>query len=80
MALSPATPAGARSPALTLVSLETLPCGCVTAVYRARPTVVEVDVVEAKGPHCRFFGHRTGQVTRLGVPDPLDADGDEPRV
>ena len=80
MALIPAAAFGARSAALTLVTLETLPCGCVTAVYRARPTVVEVDVVEAKGPHCRFFGHRAGQVTRLGVPDPLDSEGAEPLV
>lgn len=77
---APAPVGGSRATALTLVCLETLPCGCVTAVYRARPTVVEVDVVEAKGPHCRFFGHRTGQVTRLGMPDPMDIEGDEPRV
>lgn len=71
---------GTRATALTLVTLQTMPCGCVAAVYRARPTVVEVDVVEAKGPHCRFFGHRSGQVMRLGVPDPMNAEGGEPRV
>ena len=76
----PSMPLWARSPALTFVMLETLPCGCVTAVYRARPLVVEVDIVEAKGPHCRFFGHEAGQVMRLGVPDPLDIEGDEPRI
>jgi hypothetical protein len=71
---------GARAAAFTLVTLETMPCGCVAAIYRARPTVVEVDVVEAKGPHCRFFGHRAGQVMRLGVSDPASVEGGEPRV
>jgi hypothetical protein len=81
MALVPLTPDASRStPALTLVTLETQPCGCVTAVYRAQPGVVEVDVVEAKGPHCLFFGHRTGQVVRLGMPGPPDIEGDEPRI
>jgi len=80
MALIPSMPLGPRSPSLTFVTLETLPCGCVTAVYRVHPKVVEVDIVEAKGPHCRFYGHRAGQVMRLGVPDPLDVEGDEPRV
>ncbi len=80
MALIPSMAPGARSAALTLVMLESMPCGCVTGVYRARPTVVELDIVEAKGPHCRFFGHRAGQVMRLGVPDPLDIEGDEPRI
>ena len=56
--------------ALTLVTLQTMPCGCVAAIYRARPTVVEVDVLEAKGPHCRFYGHRPGEVIDLGVSDP----------
>ena len=57
-----------RSDAMTLLALETMPCGCVAGVYQARPTVVEVEFVEAKGPHCVFSGHRTGKVTRLGVP------------
>ena len=65
MAVIPAAALGIPQAALALVMLETLPCGCITAVYRASPTVVEVDVVEAKGPHCRFFGHRAGQVMRL---------------
>ena len=81
MALFPSTSrVGARSTGLTLVTLETMPCGCVNAVYRARPTVVELDIVEAKGPHCRFYSHRTGQVMRLGVPDPLVTEGNEPQV
>lgn len=77
MALTPASARGTRTPGLTFVTLETLPCGCVTALYRARPTVVEVDVVEAKGPHCRVFRHRAGQVIGLGVPEPLETDTDD---
>jgi hypothetical protein len=80
MAVIPSLVRGTRAAALTLVTLQTMPCGCVTAVYRARPTVVEVDIVEAKGPHCRFFQHRAGQVTRLGTPDPFSIEGGEPQV
>ena len=63
-----------------LEALEGLPCGCVAGVYQARPTVVEVEFVEAKGPHCVFSGHRTGKVTRLGVPENLMAETGEPLV
>jgi hypothetical protein len=66
--------------AMTLVTLQPMPCGCVAAIYRARPTVVELELVEAKGPHCRFYGHRTGQVISLGVPDMLGRGGPEPTV
>jgi len=52
---------------MTLVTLLNKPCGCVAAVYRARPTFMEVELVEAKGPHCLFYGHRTGQVISLGM-------------
>jgi hypothetical protein len=69
-----------RAAALTLVTLVTLPCGCVSGVYRARPTVVELELLEAKGPHCLFYRHRAGQVTRLGVPDNLEAEGGEAEV
>jgi hypothetical protein len=69
-----------RAAAMTLLNLETLPCGCVAGVYQARPTVVEVEFVEAKGPHCLFSRHRTGQVTRLGVPEMMVADTGEPLV
>jgi hypothetical protein len=69
-----------RTAAMTLLALETMPCGCVAGVYQARPTVVEVEFVEAKGPHCVFSGHRTGQVTRLGMPDSMLADTGEPLV
>jgi hypothetical protein len=56
-----------RSATMTLLALEPLPCGCVAGVYQARPTAVEVEFVEAKGPHCLFTGHRAGQVSRLGI-------------
>ena len=74
------TPRRHRADAMTLLALETMPCGCVAGVYQARPTVVEVEFVEAKGPHCVFSGHRTGKVTRLGVPENLTADTGEPLV
>jgi hypothetical protein len=74
------TPGRHRSAAMTLLALETMPCGCVAGVYQARPTVVEVEFVEAKGPHCVFSGHRAGQVTRLGMPESLMADTGEPLV
>jgi len=69
-----------RAAAMTLLALETLPCGCVAGVYQARPTVVEVEFVEAKGPHCVFSRHRTGHVTRLGVPESMVADTGESLV
>jgi hypothetical protein len=76
------TPKAVRPPgaAMTLATLQTLPCGCIAAIYRAYPTDVEVELVEAKGPHCRFFRHRAGQVISLGVPDVVDSEGTEPRV
>lgn len=67
-----------RAASMPLLALETLPCGCVAAVYQAPPTVVEVEFVEAKGPHCVFSWHRTGQVTRLGVPESMVSDAGEP--
>ena len=68
-----ATPHRSTRPApLTLIALEALPCGCVSGLYRANPTAnpgpVELELVEAKGPHCVFVEHRAGSVVRLGVP------------
>ena len=57
-----------RAAALTLVAFESLPCGCVSGVYHANPAVMELELVEAKGPHCVFHEHRQGGVVRLGVP------------
>ncbi len=45
-----------------------------------RPTIVEVEFVEAKGPHCVFSGHRAGHVTRLGMPESMLAETGEPLV
>jgi hypothetical protein len=75
-----ATQTTSRAAALTLVALQSLPCGCVSAIYRARPTVVELELVEAKGPHCLYFRHQTGNVVRLGLPQELAADADETAV
>jgi hypothetical protein len=66
-----------RDSAMTLLALETMPCGCVAGVYQARPTIVEVEFVEAKGPHCMFSGHRLGGITRLGVPESMVSDTGE---
>ena len=66
-----------RTAALSLIALESLPCGCVSAVYRARPTIVELELVEAKGPHCLYMTHQAGRVVRLGVPEESLEDGDE---
>lgn len=71
MNLHPTTHRASRAAALSLVTLESLPCGCVSGVYQANPTVVEVELVEAKGPHCVFLEHRPGGVVRLGVPEEL---------
>lgn len=60
-----------RAASMPLLGLDTLPCGCVTGVYCARPTAVEVEFVEAKGPHCVFPRHRADQVMRLGLPEML---------
>ena len=74
-----ATPASRTSP-LMLIALETMPCGCVSGVYRARPSVVELELVEAKGPNCVFDRHQSGHVVSLGVPDFSAWEGGEPLV
>jgi hypothetical protein len=71
MNLQPTTHRSSRAAALTLVALESLPCGCVSGVYQANPTVVELELVEAKGPHCVYMEHIAGGVVRLGVPNDL---------
>jgi hypothetical protein len=59
---------------LEFEALESLPCGCVSAAYRARPWDVAVVSLEAKGPHCILEGHTTGQILRLGEPFEDDED------
>jgi hypothetical protein len=58
----------------SLVALESMPCGCVASVYRASPTIVELELVEAKGPHCVFWAHQAGRVVRMDVPSEFDED------
>lgn len=77
MPLHPTTHRQSRPAALSLLALESLPCGCVSGVYQANPTVVELELVEAKGPHCLHLAHRIGGVVRLGLPEDIfEADGE----
>jgi hypothetical protein len=76
MNLQPTTRAS-RAAALTLVALESLPCGCISGVYQASPTVVELELVEAKGPHCVYGSHRPGGVMRLGLPEEISLESTE---
>lgn len=78
--ITPSMARGTRAASLTLVGLETLPCGCVAGTYRARPTVVEVELLEAKGPNCLFYRHQAGEVTRLGMPDQWETAAGEALV
>lgn len=71
MNLQPTAHRSSRTGALTLVALESLPCGCVSGVYQSSPSVVELELVEAKGPHCVYMTHQQGRVVRLGLPDDL---------
>jgi hypothetical protein len=80
MNLQTTTHRPSRAAALTLLALESLPCGCVSGVYQASPTVVELELVEAKGPHCQHVAHRIGGVVRLGLPEELFDLGDEALV
>jgi hypothetical protein len=57
-------------------ALEGLPCGCVAVAYRARPWEMTMISLEAKGPHCVFPGHRSGQVLHFGEPAEVE-DSDE---
>jgi hypothetical protein len=67
MNLHPTASGVSRGALLTLVALESMPCGCVSGVYESTPTLVAVELVEAKGPHCVFIEHRAGGVVRLGL-------------
>jgi hypothetical protein len=60
-----------------LEALEGMPCGCVTAAYRARPWDVAVVSLEAKGPHCILAGHLAGQILRLGDLDEIGPDEED---
>ncbi len=56
------------TPVFEFESLSALPCGCVTAAYRAVQWEVSLVSVEAKGPHCILTDHFIGQVLQLGDP------------
>jgi hypothetical protein len=60
---------------LQLETLELLPCGCVVAIQRVRPSGVTAVSLEAKGPHCTYREHRPNRLIRLG--EPVDADMDD---
>ena len=79
MNLQPTTDQTPRT-SLALVALEALPCGCVSGIYQASPTVVELELVEAKGPHCFHVTHRAGVVVRLGLPEEMFDLDDEVAV
>ena len=69
----------ARTPAiLELVGLDSLPCGCVAAAFRAKPWDLGLISIEAKGPHCHRGAHDQGRVIQLGaVSDLFRGDGEE---
>jgi hypothetical protein len=50
-----------------LDTLHALPCGCVAAVYHARPLDAELVAVEARGPHCLYAQHQVGRVLGLSL-------------
>ncbi len=62
---------------LEFQSFEGLPCGCVVAVYRVPQMEIEVELVEARGPHCLDASHHIGRVIRLGGPAEVEEDDDE---
>jgi hypothetical protein len=45
---------------LELDLLESLPCGCVAAAYRAAGWTLNFVSLEAQGPHCPLNRHKTG--------------------
>jgi hypothetical protein len=62
------------SPVFQFETLCGLPCGCVTAAYRAEEWDVSLVSIEAKGPYCPRHSHFIGQVLELG--DVLEARDD----
>lgn len=53
------------APIFEFEDLAALPCGCVTAAFRAAQWGVTLVSVEAKGPHCILPHHFLGQVLQL---------------
>ena len=54
-----------------LLMLAALPCGCVTADYRASSMDVDLISLEVKGPHCTMAEHHAGHV--LSIDESRDA-------
>jgi hypothetical protein len=50
---------------LEFEALQSLPCGCVAAAFRAMPWALEFVRLEAKGPHCFRLEHAPGSVLSL---------------
>ena len=63
------------APVFEFETLSALPCGCVTAAYRAAQWEVSLVSVEAKGPYCPMRNHFVGQVLELG--DPVDLEDED---
>ena len=73
--LTHTTPAAGRVPAvLELLELDSLPCGCVAAAYRAQLWGLAVISVEAKGPHCIHANHLQGRFLEVGAMSDLAAE------
>lgn len=53
-------------PGLELDGLDALPCGCVSARYKALPWDGHLVRIEAKGPHCGYVAHAIGAVLGFG--------------
>lgn len=54
------------APVFEFEALTAMPCGCVTAAYRAVQWEVLLVSIEAKGPYCHRADHFLGQVIELG--------------
>jgi hypothetical protein len=65
------------APVFEFEDLSAMPCGCVTAAYRAARWEVSLVSIEAKGPYCPRPNHFVGQVLELG--EPLEEEA-EPRA
>ena len=60
-----------RNEPFELLMLVALPCGCVTAGYRASSIDVDLISLEVKGPHCTMSEHHAGHV--LSIDESRDA-------
>jgi hypothetical protein len=54
------------APVFEFEALAGMPCGCVTAAYRAVQWEVSLVSIEAKGVYCPRADHFLGQVLELG--------------